>query len=390
MERLSIRNAFMAFAIISIALQAGMFLLGGGVASVAAGSYGPLLELLATTVLMLLLAFLIGRHFAKRTEALVGGLHRLAKGDLTCKLNLTGRDDFAWLGYEYDCTRKALTTLVRELLDLASRVSECSEQLERDSRAISQSTRQQSEAASTIAAAVEEMAVSVSHVADNAHQARSCTGEAGEASQRGKDVIGNVVDEVGNIAKAVRDSSSVIEELGRKSAEIRNIVKVIDELADQTNLLALNAAIEAARAGEQGRGFAVVADEVRKLAERTASATREIGDMIAAVDDGSEKAVKSMQGGVDKVENGVTLARAAGETIGEIDDQTRKVISAVGDISTAMDEQRCATDQIARHIEEIARMAESNSEGTDRTRETAQTLAGLSGELKQSASRFKL
>ncbi len=390
MERLSIRNAFMAFAIIGIVMQSGLFLLGGGIASTAAGSYGPLLELLATAAFTLLLAFVIGRHFAKRTEALVGGLHRLAKGDLTCKLNLTGRDDFAWLGYEYDCTRKALTKLVRELLDLASRVNDCSDQLEKDSSAISKSTRQQSEAASTIAAAVEEMAVSVSHVADNAHQARSFTGEAGEASQRGKDVIGNVVDEVGNIAKAVRDSSTVIEELGRKSAEIRNIVKVIDELADQTNLLALNAAIEAARAGEQGRGFAVVADEVRKLAERTATATREIGDMIAAVDDGSEKAVKSMQGGVDKVENGVTLARSAGETIGEIDDQTRKVISAVGDISTAMDEQRSATDQIARHIEEIARMAESNSDGTDRTRETAHTLAGLSGELKESAGRFKL
>ncbi len=388
MERLSIRNAFMAFAIFATALELAVMVLTGGLAHVGAGDIMPLVELAATAIVMVSVAFALGRHFARRTETLVGGLHRLAKGDLTCKLNLTGRDDFAWLGYEYDSARKSLTKLVRELLELSQRVSDCSEQLRTDSTTISGSSQQQSEAASTIAAAIEEMAVSVSHVADNARQARDFTDEAGAATQKGRTVIGGVVGEVGNIAEAVHSSSAVIEELGRKSAEIRSIVSVIDELADQTNLLALNAAIEAARAGEQGRGFAVVADEVRKLAERTASATREIGDMIAAVDSGSEHAVKSMHGGVAKVERGVELAREAGQTIDEINSQTMKVVSAVGDITVAMEEQRSATDQIARHVEEIARMAERNSEGTVRTRETAETLTGLSGQLKEAAGRF--
>jgi len=380
----------MAFAILAIVLEIASLVLSGGVSQIAGGDYVPLLELVGSAVLMVLIAFAFGRHFARRTETLVGGLNRLAKGDLTCKLNLTGRDDFAWLGYEYDSARKSLTKLVRELLMLSQRVSECSEQLRADSKSIYGSSQQQSEAASTIAAAIEEMAVSVSHVADNARHARDFTDEAGAASAKGRSVIGGVVGEVGNIAEAVQASSAVIEELGRKSAEIRSIVSVIDELADQTNLLALNAAIEAARAGEQGRGFAVVADEVRKLAERTATATKEIGGMIAAVDSGSEQAVKSMHGGVEKVEHGVKLAREAGVTIDEINSQTMKVVSAVGDISAAMDEQRSATDQIARHVEEIARMAERNSEGTARTRETAETLSGLSGELKEAAARFTL
>jgi methyl-accepting chemotaxis protein len=203
-------------------------------------------------------------------------------------------------------------------------------------------------------------------------------------------VIGGVVTEVTNIDTAVQESSSVIENLGHQSAQIRSIVKVIDDVARQTNLLALNAAIEAARAGEQGRGFAVVADEVRKLAERTASSTREIGAMIETIGSGTAQAVESMQRGVAKVENGVRLAREAGSSITAIDQRTQRVVETVTDISTAIEEQRSTTNEIARHIEDIARMAESNSDATRRTGETAERLSGLSSGLQTSVSRFRI
>ena len=331
-----------------------------------------------------------GNHYAKRAEQVVGALHRLAEGDLTNKLKLSGRDDFAWLAYEYDCARKSLLKLVTELASHATTVSESAAQLAQSSESITRSTQQQSEAASSIAAAVEEMAVSVSHVADNAREARNLSQEAGNASHEGTTVIGNVVTEVSHIAQAVQHSSTVIEELGRQSAQIRSIVKVIDEVAEQTNLLALNAAIEAARAGEQGRGFAVVADEVRKLAERTASSTKEIGGMIEAIGKGTSEAVISMQQGVAKVENGVALAQQAGNAITAIDSRTQRVVTTVGDISTAIEEQRTATDVIARHVESIAQMAESNSVATQQTGDTARRLAELSRGLQSAVAQFKV
>ena len=390
MEKFSVRNAFLAFSIVASALSAilMLWLASRG----AAETDWPAVAIAATAagLFNIGLAVMVGVHFARRTEKVVGALHHLAEGDLTVKLSLSGRDDFAWLAYEYDSARKALLQLVTELSAHARDVSEFSVELAGASREISDSTRKQSEAASSVAAAVQEMAVSVSHVADNAREARSLTDEAGQASREGTTVIGGVVTEVTNIATAVQESSSVIENLGHQSAQIRSIVKVIDDVAEQTNLLALNAAIEAARAGEQGRGFAVVADEVRKLAERTASSTREIGAMIEAIGSGTAKAVESMQRGVAKVENGVNLAREAGSTITAIDRRTQRVVETVTDISTAIEEQRSTTNEIARHIEDIARMAESNSAATRRTGETAERLSGLSSGLQTSISRFRI
>jgi methyl-accepting chemotaxis protein len=356
----------------------------------AAGFDRVLISIAGFVGLEIVLALSVGRHFAGRAEALVNALGHLAKGDLSHKLKLTGKDDFAWLAYEYDCARKSLVRLVKDLSQHATNVSEFSSQLAEASQEISLSTRQQSDAASSIAAAIEEMATSATHVADNAQQARLLTSEAGEASQEGTGVIGKVVEEVNNIAQSVQASSSVVEELGTQSDKIRSIVKVINDVAEQTNLLALNAAIEAARAGEQGRGFAVVADEVRNLAERTADSTKEISAMIEAISAGTSQAVDSMQQGAVKVENGVSLAQEAGATITSIDERTQRVVMTVNGISHATEEQRNAVNEIARHVEQIAQMAQSNTGATHRTGETASQLSALSRDLQASVARFSL
>jgi methyl-accepting chemotaxis protein len=386
-ERLSIKKAFWAFAVFSCLSFIALFMLTYEKAV-------SLEDILISAAIFIgietVLAIVIGRHFAQRAERLVSALNHMAKGDLTHKLKLTGRDDFAWLAYEYDSARKSLVKLVTDLSQHASNVSDYSAQLADASQEISLSTRKQSEAASSIASAIEEMAASANHVADNAQQAHLLTSEAGKASKAGTGVIGRVVEEVTNIAHAVQESSEAIEELGNQSTQIRSIVKVINDVAEQTNLLALNAAIEAARAGEQGRGFAVVADEVRKLAERTADSTKEIGNMIEAISDGTSQAVKSMQQGVTKVESGVDLAQEAGTSITSIDEHTQRVVVTVSDISAAVDEQRNATNEIARHVEQIAQMAESNTDVTHSTGETATQLSTLSQSLQASIARFKL
>jgi methyl-accepting chemotaxis protein len=354
----------------------------------AAGFDRLAISLLVFFSIEIAIALVIGRHFAARAETLVTALHHLAKGDLGQKIKLNGQDDFAWLAYEYNSARKSLVDLVSKLSQHASQVSELSSQLASASQDISQSTYKQSEDASSIAAAIEEMATSVSHVADNTQHARQLTSDAGDASQEGTDVIGKVVSEVTNIAQSVQASSSVIETLGAQSERIRSIVKVINAIAEQTNLLALNAAIEAARAGEQGRGFAVVADEVRTLAERTADSTKEINSMIEAISAGTSKAVHSMQQGVVKVENGVNLAQEAGTAITSIDEHTQRVVMTVNDISQAIEEQRNAVNEIAEHVENIAQMAQSNNDATQRTGETATQLSSLSQELEMSIARF--
>ncbi len=387
MERLSIKNAFRAFAVLSSLLAIALLMLNHD------NSLGLERLVVSSTLFVgfeVILALIIGRHFARRAEQLVNALNHLAKGDLSKTLKLSGRDDFAWLAYEYDSARKSLVKLVTELSRHSANVTDYASQLADASQEISLSTSQQNEAASSIAAAIEEMATSANHVADNAQQARLLTGEAGEASQAGTGVIGKVVDEVTSIAQAVQASSDVIEELGSQSAQIRSIIKVINDVAEQTNLLALNAAIEAARAGEQGRGFAVVADEVRKLAERTAESTKEIGEMIEAISAGTTRAVDSMQQGVAKVENGVNLAQEAGTAITSIDQHTQRVVLTVSDISHAIEEQRNAVSEIARHVEHIAQMAETNAGATHRTGETVSQLAALSQDLQASITRFRL
>jgi methyl-accepting chemotaxis protein len=255
---------------------------------------------------------------------------------------------------------------------------------------VAASSAQQSQATSSMAAAVEEMTVSISTVSASATEAHGTAVDAGNTSEQGGQIIGKTVDEMGVIAGTVQTASSVIEKLGEKSEQISSVVQVIKDVADQTNLLALNAAIEAARAGEQGRGFAVVADEVRKLAERTAQSTADISGMVGEIQQSAKEAVEEMKRVVDQVGQGQALAQDAGTHILGIREGSGKVADAISEISNALKEQTTASQEIAKNVEAVAQMTDENNAAAATTASSAEQVRELSQGIVETLQRFKV
>jgi methyl-accepting chemotaxis protein len=241
-----------------------------------------------------------------------------------------------------------------------------------------------------MAAAVEEMTVSIEQVSENAKHVQEVSQSSNERSSEGGAVILQVTEDMHEIAEAVHSSSVIMEELGQQSDQIYSIVQVIKDIADQTNLLALNAAIEAARAGEQGRGFAVVADEVRKLAERTTRSTEEIAAMIGKIQGGTKQAIDSLEVGVERVNREVELAQQAGLSIQQIQSGTQEVGLAVDGISSAIREQSAASTEIARQVEKVAQMSEEISAATQTSTNTAFEMKALAQSLQGQVAQFKV
>ncbi|MGP0208772.1 methyl-accepting chemotaxis protein [Pseudomonas sp. NCHU5232] len=240
-----------------------------------------------------------------------------------------------------------------------------------------------------MAATVEELTVSINHVADNANEAHSLSSESGHQSAEGGAVIQETLGSMQRIADTVQGAAAQIAELGQHSDQISSIVNVIKDIADQTNLLALNAAIEAARAGEQGRGFAVVADEVRLLAQRTANSTQEITEMIKKIQSGTRNAVSNMEVGVEQVNGGLVQAGQAGDAIVSIRTASERVVGVVDQISLALREQTVASQDVARNVERIAQMSVENSEAVSDTSRTAHELQQLAVSLEKTVALFR-
>ena len=311
---------------------------------------------------------------------------RIAAGDLSTNVSCPPGDSLlADTGRMQDTLRAMISTI----LDNAEHVSSAANQLLSAAEEVADRSQRQSDAASSMAASVEEMAVSIDQVRENATEAHSISENSASISEEGAAVIHSAASEMRQISEAVQASSEIVEDLGRQSDQITSIVNTIREIADQTNLLALNAAIEAARAGEQGRGFAVVADEVRKLAERTSLSTTEIATMVTRIQQGTRGAVASMQAGVAKVGSGVELASQAGESINSIRDGAQRVSQVVNSISDSISEQSHASNDIAHKIETIAQMSEESAAAVRHTADAARRLHQLSGELHAAVAQFK-
>jgi methyl-accepting chemotaxis protein len=310
--------------------------------------------------------------------------------DFTLQINYRADDEIGEMTRAFDTMVTSLRDSFQSIQSKMREVRSGVEMLVTGAQQVAESSAQQSSSSSAMAASVEEMTVSINTVSDSADEARTIAQKAGEIANQGGTIIEQTVDEMVMIAKAVGQASGAIESLGRESEQISSVVQVIKEVADQTNLLALNAAIEAARAGEQGRGFAVVADEVRKLAERTTQSTGDISSMVGKIQTSSKEAVSEMEQMVKQVESGQTLAHEAGERIQSIREGANKVVQAVSEISNALKEQSSASHDIARHVESVAQMTDQNSAAAGEAANGAQRLGQLAKDVDEIVKQFKV
>jgi methyl-accepting chemotaxis protein len=316
--------------------------------------------------------------------------HITADNDLTYRVDLDSKDEMGQLAKSFNALVERLRGTLSTVSHGADGVLSTASDLATAASHVAESSAQQANATAATAAAVQEMTVSINTVSGNAEEAQTLARMAGENSVQGGKIIQEAASEMSEIAATVSDASRVIHDLGEESREISNIVQVIREVADQTNLLALNAAIEAARAGEQGRGFAVVADEVRKLAERTAQSTGDISAMIDKIQASAGGAVAEMEKVVQRVESGRALAESAGECMVSIQGDSAKVSDAVTEISNNLKEQSKASQDIALNVENIARMTDENNVAADKVSSEAQQLDQLAKEASAAIAVFRL
>ena len=315
--------------------------------------------------------------------------NRVAAGDMTGTIALADGDTTSLLA-AVSTMQENLRNMIREVTSEAERVAQQSHAMQVASDQFTLRFEAQSDSTQQIAAAVEEMSVGIDEIARRTQEAHGLAHEAGTLAGDGCRVINDTTEGIDALASTVNSSSQKIRELEKFSEEISSVVNTIREIADQTNLLALNAAIEAARAGEQGRGFAVVADEVRKLAERTSLSTTEIANTVTRIQDGTHQAVESMSSGVTHAAQGVELSRQAGAAIAQIRTGAERVSETLQGITGAVREQSTAGQSIAQGVESIAHMTEQNVDEAKRSAAIARDLQALSAALHTSIGRFKV
>ena len=347
---------------------------------------------LTCLVLLLVTSTRVSRSIFVRIHDMEVRMKDIAEGegDLTKRLEVSSSDEVAELARWFN-------TFMDKLQEILCKVSSNSHSLAAAGDEIAATARQQSHGAelqrdqtNQVATAMQEMASTVMQVSENSSNAATASQRAASAAHQGGKVVQETLSRMHAIAQSVGETAKKVEELGKQSDQIGKIIGVIDDIADQTNLLALNAAIEAARAGEQGRGFAVVADEVRKLAERTSSATKEITAMIRSIQAETKSAVTAMQSGTKEVEQGVELTTQAGSSLREIIQMAEQVGDMVTHIATAATQQSAATEEINGNIEQIAKIAAGSASSAQQTTNALQDLSGLASNLQRLVGQFRL
>ena len=369
-----VRGARAAAASVSSSASFGLFLLLGLAVVSAAGVTVWIVRGVVSSV----------RSVSRRAEL-------IAQGDLTGDpVPVRSSDELGTLAKAVNSMRDSLTELVRGISETASGVSDMSKQIVRSSNETAQNIREQETQANQVSASVTEMTSSIDEVAASSDNVASGAADAGDRARAGAEVVGKTVEEMRQIADQVATMSGLVDSLGQQSQQIGDVVEVINDIADQTNLLALNAAIEAARAGEHGRGFAVVADEVRKLADRTTKATAEVSGSIESIQRETGRAVEEMNSSTERVSAGVGLAEQAGESLEAITSGSTEVSAMVQFIAAAAREQASAAGEISRSIESIRATTEQSSSGATESANAASKLSAQADELLHAVERFTI
>jgi methyl-accepting chemotaxis protein len=322
-------------------------------------------------------------------EESAGILAQLAEGDLTVRVTKEYKGDHQLIKNSVNKLGDSLEKVINDVTEAVQATASAASQISSSSEEMASGAQEQSSQTTEVAGAVEEMTKTILETTKNAGNASETAKSAGQSAKEGGHVVKETIEGMTRIAEVVQKSAATVQDLGKSSDQIGEIIQVIDDIADQTNLLALNAAIEAARAGEQGRGFAVVADEVRKLAERTTKATKEIAGMIKQIQKETHGAVESMNMGTEEVEKGKLLADKAGESLEEIIDGANKVVDIITQVAAASEEQSSASEQISKNIEMINNVTQESAAGISQIAKASEDLNRLTVNLQELISRFK-
>ena len=351
-----------------------------------------MVSLLITAIVGPMLAWLLSKQIVRPIHRTIDTLKDIAQGegDLTQRIDETRKDELGELGHWFNQFISNIQQVVRQAVHPTNDVASAADQIAATSQQMATGMTDQAQQASQISSAVEQMSASTIEVARQSHDASENAQSAGEFATNGSSVVQQSIDGMNSISLIVNDSANAINELGKRSEQIGQIINVINDIADQTNLLALNAAIEAARAGEHGRGFAVVADEVRKLAERTTTATEEVAQSIQDIQTQTRAAVERISQGTDTVEQGVQLANQADDALKQIVNSATQVAGMIQSIASAAQQQSTSSELISQNITAINSVTQQSAEGTRQTALAAEQLSERSTQLKNLIGHFKV
>ncbi|MCQ4305454.1 hypothetical protein C1170_13920 [Stutzerimonas frequens] len=345
---------------------------------------------LAALVVMMGFGLTLGRSIMSPLQAMRRTVMTIGETlDLTRRVGSRSNDEIGQTVQAFDTMIEALQRSFNDLAKNAEDVGRAAGVLRVNANEFSGSSVAQADAATQMAAGVEEMTVSIDHVAERAEDAAKLSTEAGNRAAEGVAVVQSTIDDLGMIAEEVNGTAESVHNLQQETTRISTVTGVIGDVAAQTNLLALNAAIEAARAGEQGRGFAVVADEVRKLAARTAESAAEITGIVAAIEQGANDVVKRMQQAVHTVQQSASRAEETGVAVQEIRNASTQTVALASEISYAIREQSAASNLIAVQVEKIALMSETNTGTANQTSSQADDLHALAERMLTDISRYR-